>query len=69
MVEKTGDITRLLHQCRAGSRNAENELFALVLANIRRLAAEKRVSLKSKLSRANGARLTFDQSRSVLADA
>ena len=38
MLEKTGDITRLLHQWREGSRNAENELFALVLPNLRRLA-------------------------------
>ena len=38
MLEKTGDITSLLHQWRAGSRTAENELFALVLPNLRRLA-------------------------------
>ncbi len=33
-----GDITQLLHQWRAGSREAENQLFALVLPNLRRLA-------------------------------
>ncbi len=33
-----GDITLLLHQWRAGSRDAENQLFALVLPNLRRLA-------------------------------
>src|SRR6202165_1719669 len=38
MLEKTGDITHLLHQWRGGSRSAENELFALVLPNLRRLA-------------------------------
>src|SRR5258706_11339493 len=38
MSEKTGDITLLLHQWRSGSRTAENELFALVLPNLRRLA-------------------------------
>ena len=38
MSEKTGDITLLLHQWREGSRTAENELFALVLPNLRRLA-------------------------------
>ena len=38
MPEKTGDITLLLHQWREGSRSAENELFALVLPNLRRLA-------------------------------
>lgn len=38
MSEKTGDITLLLHQWRDGSRTAENELFALVLPNLRRLA-------------------------------
>ena len=38
MLEETGDITRLLHQWREGSRAAENELFELVLPNLRRLA-------------------------------
>src|SRR3984893_4868280 len=38
MLEKTGDITHLLHKWRDGSRSAENELFALVLPNLRRLA-------------------------------
>jgi len=38
MPEKMGDITLLLHQWRSGSRTAENELFALVLPNLRRLA-------------------------------
>lgn len=38
MPEKTGDITLLLHQWREGNRSAENELFALVLPNLRRLA-------------------------------
>jgi RNA polymerase sigma factor (TIGR02999 family) len=38
MLEKTGDITYLLRQWREGSRGAENELFALVLPNLRRLA-------------------------------
>jgi len=33
-----GDITHLLHQWRAGSREAENQLFILVLPNLRRLA-------------------------------
>jgi len=33
-----GDITDLLHQWRAGSREAENQLFTLVLPNLRRLA-------------------------------
>jgi RNA polymerase sigma-70 factor, ECF subfamily len=32
------DITQLLHKWRAGSREAENELFAVVLPNLRRLA-------------------------------
>src|SRR5438094_5581036 len=32
------DITHLLHQWRDGSRNAENELFAVVLPDLRRLA-------------------------------
>jgi RNA polymerase sigma factor (TIGR02999 family) len=38
MSEKTGDITHLLQKWREGSRTAENELFALVLPNLRRLA-------------------------------
>jgi RNA polymerase sigma factor (TIGR02999 family) len=38
MAEPTGDITQLLHAWRAGDREAENELFALVLPNMRRLA-------------------------------
>jgi len=38
MLEKTGDITSLLRQWREGSRGAENELFTLVLPNLRRLA-------------------------------
>src|ERR1700693_3849271 len=38
MLEKTGDITSLLHKWREGSRSAENDLFALVLPNLRRLA-------------------------------
>ncbi len=38
MAEPTGDITRLLHQWREGSRDAENELFVLVLPDLRRLA-------------------------------
>ena len=38
MPEPTGDITQLLHAWRAGDRAAENELFALVLPNMRRLA-------------------------------
>src|SRR6202049_1029981 len=38
MLEKTGDITSLLHKWREGSRSAENELFALVLPNLKRLA-------------------------------
>ena len=38
MPEPTGDITQLLHAGRAGDREAENELFALVLPNMRRLA-------------------------------
>jgi len=33
-----GEITLLLHQWRDGSREAENELFTLVLPNLRRLA-------------------------------
>jgi RNA polymerase sigma factor (TIGR02999 family) len=38
MLEKTGDITLLLNKWRAGSRAAENELFALTMPNLRRLA-------------------------------
>jgi RNA polymerase sigma factor (TIGR02999 family) len=38
MSEQTGDITLLLHKWRAGSNAAENELFALVLPQLRRLA-------------------------------
>ena len=38
MEEPMGDITDLLHQWRAGSREAENQLFTLVLPNLRRLA-------------------------------
>jgi len=38
MDEARGEITHLLHDWRAGSRDAENQLFALVLPNLRRLA-------------------------------
>jgi RNA polymerase sigma factor (TIGR02999 family) len=38
MEQPMGDITLLLHQWREGSREAENQLFALVLPNLRRLA-------------------------------
>jgi RNA polymerase sigma factor (TIGR02999 family) len=38
MAEEPGDITVLLDRWRAGSRSAENQLFALVLPNLRRLA-------------------------------
>jgi RNA polymerase sigma factor (TIGR02999 family) len=38
MDEPRGDITHLLHQWRGGSREAENELFTLVLPQLRRLA-------------------------------
>ncbi|HTB16771.1 MAG TPA: ECF-type sigma factor [Bryobacteraceae bacterium] len=38
MEEPIGDITHLLHEWRAGSREAENQLFTLVLPNLRRLA-------------------------------
>jgi RNA polymerase sigma factor (TIGR02999 family) len=34
-----GDITQLLHRWRAGSSDAENELFSLVLPDLHRLAA------------------------------
>ena len=37
-MEQTGDITQLLQRWREGSRDAENDLFALVLPNLRRLA-------------------------------
>ncbi|HLH00951.1 MAG TPA: ECF-type sigma factor [Bryobacteraceae bacterium] len=38
MPDPTSDITGLLHQWREGNREAENELFALVLPNLQRLA-------------------------------
>jgi RNA polymerase sigma factor (TIGR02999 family) len=38
MDKPMGDITQLLHQWREGSREAENQLFSLVLPNLRRLA-------------------------------
>ena len=38
MLPETGDITRLLHEWRTGSRDAENQLFELVMPNLRRLA-------------------------------
>jgi RNA polymerase sigma factor (TIGR02999 family) len=38
MPEEAGDITRLLQKWRTGSRTAENELFAIVMPNLRRLA-------------------------------
>ena len=38
MPEQPGDITRLLHEWRAGNREAENQLFQLVLPDLRRLA-------------------------------
>lgn len=37
-MQQTGDITLLLQRWREGSRSAENELFVLVLPNLRRLA-------------------------------
>ena len=37
-MEQSGDITQLLQRWREGSRDAENELFTLVLPNLRRLA-------------------------------
>jgi RNA polymerase sigma factor (TIGR02999 family) len=37
-MEKTGDITQLLHRWRDGSREAENQLFTLVVPDLRRLA-------------------------------
>jgi len=36
--QEIGEITQLLHRWREGSREAENELFALVLPDLRRLA-------------------------------
>jgi RNA polymerase sigma factor (TIGR02999 family) len=38
MPEETGDITLLLQKWSAGSRTAENELFARVMPHLRRLA-------------------------------
>ncbi len=38
VLEKAGDITLLLQRWREGSRTAENELFVLVMPNLRRLA-------------------------------
>src|SRR5580693_5897766 len=38
MDEPMGDITLLLQEWRAGSRDAENQLFALVLPSLRLLA-------------------------------
>jgi RNA polymerase sigma factor (TIGR02999 family) len=38
MSEQTGDITQLLRQWREGGREAENELFELVLPSLRRIA-------------------------------
>ena len=38
MPAPMGDITRLLHEWRAGSREAENKLFELVFPNLRHLA-------------------------------
>src|SRR3977135_2412694 len=37
-VAKMGDVTQLLQQWRNGNRDAEDELFAVVLPNLRRLA-------------------------------
>src|SRR2546423_570042 len=37
-LEKMGDVTQLLHKWREGSRKAENELFSLVLPDLRRIA-------------------------------
>jgi RNA polymerase sigma-70 factor, ECF subfamily len=36
--EKIGEITELLHRWRKGDRQAENQLFALVMPDLRRLA-------------------------------
>ena len=38
MPEQVGEITQLLHQWRAGATGAENELFARLNADLRRLA-------------------------------
>lgn len=38
MSEEIGDVTLLLNEWRAGSHTAENQLFALVLPDLRRLA-------------------------------
>ena len=38
MSESMGDITRLLHEWREGSPGAENQLFDLVVPDLRRLA-------------------------------
>jgi RNA polymerase sigma factor (TIGR02999 family) len=38
MSENTGEITHLLRAWRSGDREAENELFAAVVPNLRRLA-------------------------------
>ncbi len=38
MAEELGDITLLLDRWRAGNRDAENQLFALVLPKLQRLA-------------------------------
>ena len=38
MEQPAGDITQLLHQWREGSKDAENQLFTLVVPNLRRLA-------------------------------
>jgi len=38
MANPSADITELLHQWRAGSREAENQLFAIVFPRLRRLA-------------------------------
>src|SRR4249920_1417023 len=37
-MDKIGDITQLLNEWRDGSKQAEDELFTLVLPNLRRLA-------------------------------
>jgi RNA polymerase sigma factor (TIGR02999 family) len=38
MPEEKGDVTLLLHQWQQGSREAENQLFELVVPDLRRLA-------------------------------
>jgi RNA polymerase sigma factor (TIGR02999 family) len=38
MGAETPDVTRLLHEWSAGNRTAENELFALVMPDLRRVA-------------------------------